>query len=344
MTPLLHPLSHLIPGGRPEPPDFESTLPGEHPLPAAHAQQAIEAGSSSFAAAARLFDAATRESTVLLYAWCRHCDDVIDGQTLGHGQVDAHHEHHAEGDGPIERLAALEAATLAACVPGAAPTHPVFAGLAEVVGRHQLPTELLLEHLDGFRMDVEARRYESFADTLLYCYRVAGIVGLLMARVMGARDPAALDHACDLGIAFQLTNISRDIVEDAQIGRVYLPADWLAAAGIGPGEAIVAPAHRAALAAVAARLVEAAEPYYRSSLSGLGSLPWRSAWSVATARDVYRAIGRKVRQQGPRAWDARVATSTLDKLWFIARGAAVALAARRLEFAERDRQLWQRPH
>lgn len=338
-------VARLVHGAGLDPLDFGATLPGEHPLASAHAHQAIEAGSSSFASAARLFDAATRESTVLLYAWCRHCDDVIDGQTLGHGQVENHDQRSdADADDPRARLAELERATLEACAPGAVPLHPVFAGLAEVVRRHELPPHMLLGHLDGFRMDVEVRRYETFADTLLYCYRVAGIVGLLMARVMGARDPAVLDRACDLGIAFQLTNISRDIVEDAQVGRVYLPAEWLVEAGIGPDEPLASPVHRDALAAVAARLVEAAEPYYRSSLSGLAMLPWRSAWSVATARDVYRAIGRKVKQQGPRAWDARVRTSTLDKLWFIARGAAVALAARRLDFAARDVQLWQRPH
>jgi len=94
----------------------------------------------------------------------------------------------------------------------------------------------------------------------------------------------------------------------------------------------------------ATRLVEAADPYYASALGGIGALPLRSAWSVATARDVYRAIGHEVKRRGSHAWDARVSTTTLDKLWFVARGAAVALAARTLPEGSRDARLWQRPH
>ncbi len=309
----------------------------------AHAERAIEAGSSSFAAAARLFDVTTRESTLLLYAWCRHCDDVIDAQASGHARpasaapavVDA-------SDTPLSRLIALEDATVRACdgTPDAA--DPVFAGLAAVVRRHGLEAPLLHEHLRGFRMDIEGARYETLADTLLYCYRVAGVVGLLMARVMGVRDPALLDRACDLGIAFQLTNIARDVVEDAGIGRVYLPAEWLREAGVVPDE-LGEPRHREALAAVAARLVEAAEPYYTSALAGIGALPLRSAWSIATARGVYRAIGRHVKARGGHAWDVRVATSGLEKIWLTARGGAVALATRAGAAPQRAQTLWQRP-
>ena len=108
-------------------------------------------------------------------------------------------------------------------------------------------------------MDVRGYRYQTLDDTLLYCYRVAGVVGLMMARVMGAEAEPTLDRACDLGLAFQLTNIARDIVEDAQIGRVYLPAEWLAEVGI-PEEEVALPQHRAALATLAARLVDLAEP------------------------------------------------------------------------------------
>jgi phytoene synthase len=302
----------------------------------AHGSQTIAAGSSSFASAARLFDEATRQSTVMLYAWCRHCDDVIDGQSLGHGQREGSRA------GNLQRLVQLEEETRLAC-DGLPTDNPVFAGLGEVVRRHKLPVSLLMEHLNGFRMDVVETRYDTISDTLLYCYRVAGVVGLLMARVMGTRDATALDRACDLGMAFQLTNIARDIVEDAEIGRIYTPGEWLEDAGI-PRDELAQPWHRSALAQVAAQLVETADPYYESALSGLGALPLRSAWSVATARDVYRAIGRKVKERGEQAWDARVATSTLDKLWFVARGAAVALAMRTLPPDPRSNSLWQRPH
>ena len=310
--------------------------PGEPGVsPSAHGMQTIEAGSSSFAAAARLFDKSTRESTVMLYAWCRHCDDVIDGQQLGHGRRQS-----IQADDSL-RLAELERATLRACF-GEPDEDPVFAGLGEVVRRHRLPPELLLEHLAGFRMDVDRARCETLADTLLYCYRVAGAVGLMMARVLGTRDPETLDRACDLGIAFQLSNIARDVIEDAAVGRIYLPTQWLAEAGI-PVDQIAEAVHRDALAAVVARLVAAADPYYASAVSGIGALPFRSAWSVATARDVYRAIGRKVEQRGPRAWDERATTSSFAKAWFTVRGALVAVAARRRVSDRRAENLWQRP-
>ena len=190
-----------------------------------HAEQSIAVGSKSFAAAAKLFAPETRESAVLLYAWCRHCDDVIDGQELGHGQVDG--DRRAGG----ERLAELERLTRAAY--GDEPLQaPAFAAFQRVVRRHGIPLALPLDHLAGFRMDVEERVYVELEDTLEYCYHVAGVVGVMMARIMGAEDEETLDRACDLGMAFQLTNIARDIVEDARIGRVYLPRLWLDELGV----------------------------------------------------------------------------------------------------------------
>jgi phytoene synthase len=321
---------------RPPVGEFEARTADDDAALVAAATQAIEVGSGSFASAARLFDEATRESTVMLYAWCRHCDDVIDGQEMGHGQREGSRENN------LQKLLELEEQTRRACA-GQRCDHPAFEGLAEVVRRHKLSVDLPLAHLSGFRMDVEDVRYRSMADTLLYCYRVAGVVGLMMAKVMGARDAATLDRACDLGIAFQLTNIARDVVEDAAIGRVYLPEEWLVDAGI-PVDRLAEPQYREALAGVAARLVEAADPYYASSVPGIGALPLRSAWSVATARGVYRAIGRKVKQRGSHAWDVRVSTTSFDKLWFAARGVAVAVAAKSLNVGGRSDRLWQRPH
>ena len=300
------------------------------------ATQAIKAGSKSFAAAARLFDETTRQSAVMLYAWCRHCDDVVDGQQLGHGQ-----QHGDRSDG-VARLAALEQATLAACA-GQLSGNPVFDGLAEVVRRHGIPETCLLEHLAGFRMDVEALHYASLDDTLAYCWRVAGVVGVMMAMVMGNRNPATLDRACDLGMAFQLTNIARDVVEDAAIGRIYLPANWLRAEGIMTPDDVLDLRLRPALGRVAARLVDTADPYYRSAVAGIGELPLRSAWSIATARGIYRDIGRKVKAHGAHAWDQRIATTRMDKCWFLARGAAVAMVAPSLDPRPRAEQLWKRP-
>ncbi|WPB55821.1 phytoene/squalene synthase family protein [Xylophilus sp. GOD-11R] len=301
-----------------------------------HGTAAITQGSHSFAAAAKLFDPAVRESAVMLYAWCRHCDDVIDGQSLGYTRS------RGTWQPGQSALAGLRVATRRASE-GDAGDDPVFAGIGEVVRRCGLPPHYLDQHLDGFAMDVEGRRYRTLADTLTYCWHVAGVVGVMMCHVMGSRAPATLDRACDLGIAFQLTNIARDIVEDAGVDRIYLPADWLAAEGLPTDASLAAPEHRAALARVARRLVEAAEPYYASAYDGLGDLPWRSAWSIATARGVYRAIGRKVLARGPAAWDSRAGTNRLEKLGWVVLAALQATASRWRRPRPRDAALFRRP-
>lgn len=300
------------------------------------AERTMATGSRSFSLASRLMDPHTRAGTTLLYAWCRYCDDVIDGQTLGHDQ-----RFGARGNAAL-RLAHLQERTLDACA-GQPGRDPVFRGLAEVVRRHAIPARLLQEHLAGFGMDVHGTHYASLDDLLVYCWRVAGVVGVMMARIMGVTREETLDRACDLGLAFQLTNIARDVLEDARIGRVYLPADWLAQEGMGGLQQVLDPAHREGLARVTARLVAQAEPYYRSARAGIADLPMRCAWSIATARSVYRHIGHEVVRRGTRALETRVATGPVEKLWFLARSAGVALAAPHLQAPARDPQLFQRP-
>ncbi|CAM3879929.1 All-trans-phytoene synthase/15-cis-phytoene synthase [Pseudomonas reidholzensis] len=301
----------------------------------AHAERSIAVGSKSFAAAARLFAPSTRRSAMLLYAWCRHCDDVIDGQQAGHAAV-ALAPHQAR-----QRLLELQAQTDAACR-GAEVSEPVFAALREVARQHAIPRQEAFDLLEGFAQDVSGQRYHTLEDTLGYCYPVAGVVGLMMARIMGVRDAAVLDRACDLGLAMQLTNIARDIVDDAKVGRCYLPETWLAELHI-PGDALTAAEHRPALAHLARRLVEHAEPYYASAQAGLGALPWRSAWAVATAGLVYRQIGLKVRKAGGQAWDGRLSTSKAEKLVALAGGLWRALTRRLHRYPPRDPRLWQRP-
>lgn len=299
-----------------------------------HATQTIRAGSKSFAAASRLFEPDTRRSAVLLYAWCRHCDDVIDGQLLGVGRSPAIQTPASE------RLAELVAATQSAFA-GEPATDPAFAAFQEVALKHRIPQRYALDHLRGFAMDVEDREYRGIEDTLDYCYHVAGVVGVMMAIIMGARDAATLDRACDLGIAFQLNNIARDIVEDAAIGRCYLPSQWLDEFAIAPSE-LAAERHRASLAILARRLIELAEPYYSSALDGLPALPFRSAWAVATAHGVYRQIGVRVVERGADAWNSRTFTSRADKLRLAAQGYWVVLTARRRTARPRP-ALYQRP-
>jgi phytoene synthase len=299
-----------------------------------HATRTIEVGSKSFAAAAKLFDAHTRRSVLMLYAWCRHCDDVVDGQELGFNVAQARH------DAPAA-LALLEEQTRRAYA-GEPMLDPAFAAFQEVALRHRIAPRYAFDHLAGFAMDVADARYETFEDTLRYCYHVAGVVGLMMASIMGAHDEDVLDRACDLGLAFQLTNIARDIVEDARMGRCYLPAQWLREAGI-PRAELAEPRHRAALAQLAARLVDAAEPYYDSAREGVKALPLRSAWAIASARNVYRQIGIEVKRRGERAWDERAGTSKAAKMWLLVKGGAAALSSRGRALRPRPQGLWRRP-
>lgn len=299
----------------------------------------IRAGSKSFALASRLFDRETRQRVWDLYAWCRHCDDVIDGQTLGHGRL-----HRAP---ETAALAALRASTERA-IAGDRDLAAPFAGLAKVVAATALPAVFLRQHLDGFAMDVAARRYDAIDDTLEYCYGVAGVVGLMMAWIMGVRDADPLLRGCDLGLAFQLTNIARDIGDDLDAGRIYLPESWLrdAAVTLVPGHPLTADDARR-LRPVVARLLDEADRYYASAWYGMPYLTWRSAWAVATARRVYREIGREVRRRGRRAWETRVSTSRASKVTglVIGLGEAAWLAAGRGAAGAPDRRgLWVPPH
>mgnify|MGYP001826094355 CR=1 FL=1 len=300
-------------------------------------RRTIEKGSKSFALAARLFAPRTREGAFLLYAWCRHCDDVTDEQVLGfRGAAPA-------AATAADRLAALERETRRALA-GEAVTEPPFAALQEVVRRHHIPPRHPLDHLKGFAWDVEGVGYETLDDCCRYCYHVAGVVGVMMAYVMGAQGEDTLDRASDLGLAFQMTNIARDVMDDAAAGRVYLPGEWLREAGVPPDE-IARPEHRDAVHSVAVRLLDEAEGYYASARVGVARLPLRSAWAVATAGRVYRDIGRLVRERGARAWDQRASTGRGRKLALAMVGAADAVLSRHgtgREPAPRS-GLWTRP-
>jgi len=282
------------------------------------AERIIAAGSKSFAAAARLFRPAMRRDVTLLYAWCRHCDDVTDGQQLGHGRSrPADHE-------TIRRL---KADSIAACSGKPGDALP-FRALAEVARRHRLPVRLVTDHIAGFERDVAGWRPATTDELLEYCYFVAGAVGIAMARIMGVGERATLVRASDLGLAFQLTNIARDIVDDARAGRCYVPDQWLRRAGLRPQE-IGDPEARPRVFALVRRLVATAEPYYASARIGERALPARAAWAIATARGVYRDIGVQVVRRGPEGLGRRAVTSSGRKAWRMA-GAGVETLAGRL--------------
>jgi 15-cis-phytoene synthase len=282
-----------------------------------YSRQSIARGSTSFAAASKLFDAQTRERAWLLYAWCRKCDDMADGQDHGGAM--------AIVEDPAARLAAIRDLTHQA-LGGNATDDPAFDALAIVAKESGLTRQMANAVIDGFALDAADWRPRTEDDLMRYCYHVAGAVGVMMAVVMGVApdDDATLDRACDLGLAFQLANIARDIAEDAAAGRCYVPGDWLREANIPP-EQIMAPQHRIALTALAKRLCDNSERYEASARIGAASLPFRSRWAVLAAAGIYGDIARKVRSQGAKSFEQRVYSSKPAKLAGVAKAGAQAL-------------------
>ncbi len=220
-------------------------------------------------------------------------------------------------DDPQARLAQIRTLTERALL-GIGRLPPAFEGLKVVADECRIPRRYMDDLIAGFALDAEGWRPQSEADLMRYCYHVAGSVGCMMAIVMGVEpdDSATLDRACDLGLAFQLANIARDITEDASAGRCYLPADWLAEAGIDP-DAVMAPEKPGRPRPIwpsASRTLAAA--YERSARHGTPALPRRSAWAVLSAAAIYGAIARKVAANPARALEARVYTSRVEKAGF----------------------------
>ena len=298
------------------------------------AQRTIAAGSKSFRFASQIFGLATRERSWLLYSWCRACDDITDGQTLGHDAVPV--------DDPATRIAFLRAQTDAALAgqpTGLAP----FDALAVVAAETHIPADLPHDHLAGFARDAAGWTPTSQDDLLSYCYQVAGAVGVMMAHVMGV-DPAApnardtLDRAADLGIAFQLANIARDIVDDARVGRSYIPTDWdrPEQESLDPLD----PAQRDRLVAIAQRLADLAHRYRASSKVGAARLPFRSRWAVLSAAAIYGEVATRAVELGPRAWDKRISIYRAEKFMLVAGAGIEALLPPR-KFSREG--LWTRP-
>jgi len=257
----------------------------------------IQNGSKSFSLASRLFEPEIRDAACLLYGWCRYVDDAIDESSEGKKESLVLNEIKQETELAFQ---------------GRPSQKLVFQALAEVAAQHQIPSYYAMELLEGMKMDCEGKRYQSFEELSLYCYRVASCVGLMMSHVMGLSDEGALKNASDLGMAMQLTNIARDIVTDAQNDRVYLPLSWLEEVAMSP-EDVLNPAYRSQVAFLVKRLLKQADRYYQSGVRGLVFLPWRSSWAVALAACVYRQIGREVKRRGARAWDSRTVVSGCQK-------------------------------
>jgi len=237
-------------------------------------------GSRSFHIASQFLPLTLRESACGLYAFCRIADDLVD-----------------LGDDPHQALQTLHR-RLDLIYAGAPENQPVDRVLSQVVTDHGLPRALLDALLEGFEWDATNRRYETLDDVLEYGARVAGTVGVMMAILMGVRDVHALARAADLGVAMQLTNICRDVGEDARAGRLYLPRSLLRQQGIDPEDLIRNPRPSPALTAVLIRMLGEADKRYQRADEGIRQLPRRCRPGILAARRLYAEIGHKVAQTG----------------------------------------------
>jgi len=304
----------------------------------ATASESIGRGSKSFAMASRLFDRKTRERAWLLYAWCRACDDLADGQDHGEARQML---SDADAEAQLQVIRLRTAKALAGHWVGDA----AFDALRIVVAETAMPHRFVWDVVEGFALDAAGWRPRSEADMLRYCYHVAGAVGCMMAVVMGVspEDEAVLTRACDLGMAFQLANIARDVEADDRIGRCYLPEEWLVEMDIPPGQHMKPP-FRPRLTVLARRLAKCAAEFEARARGGTPALSFRSAWAVLAAAGIYGDIARKVAAIGDHAWDHRVRIGTFAKIGWIARAAVQAFGRKRLYANMKfTAPVWERP-
>ena len=236
-------------------------------------------GSKSFAAASRVLPRRVRDAAAVLYAFCRVADDAVD-EGVEEDRVDrlrsrlAHVYAGRDLQGPVERA------------------------FADVVRLHALPIEIFEAMLEGFAWDAGGRSYETLSDVLAYSARVASTVGAAMTAIMGKREPHMVARACDLGLAMQLTNIARDVGEDAAMGRLYLPAEWLREEGVDPAAFLREPKPHPGVLRVVLRLLDEADALYERAGAGIAALPADVRPAIYAARFVYADIGRVIRTKG----------------------------------------------
>jgi phytoene synthase len=257
---------------------------------------AIRRGSKSFHLASLMLPSPTRQAARALYAFCRHSDDLIDAPRSGLPALERLRQR-------LDQIYAGEPAPFAC-----------DRAFARAVEEHGIPKPVVEALLDGFAMDLDGRRYQTLEDLKAYATCVAASVGLMMAAVMGVSDRFALARAADLGLAMQLTNIARDVGEDARNGRLYLPLDWLVERNIDPDAFLLNPDFSPALGEVVRRLLQEADRHYRLGHAGIESLPPACRHAIRTAAFVYEDIGTGIAANGFDSVSRRARTTLSRKL------------------------------
>lgn len=272
-----------------------------------HCRAVIKTGSLSFHAASKLLPAAVRDPALALYAFCRLADDEVD-----------------EGNNKTRAVLDLQT-RLDLAYAGTPRNAPEDRAFAAIIDAFDMPRALPDALLEGLAWDADERRYDDLSGVISYSARVASAVGVMMCVLMRVTDPNALARACDLGVAMQLTNIARDVGEDAREGRLYLPLEWLADAGMTPEAFFDNPAPTAATRAMTRRLLAEARRLYLRSEAGIAALPSGARSGIFAARFIYAGIGKEVRRQGFDNITKRAHTSKPQKLgWLMHAGLRAA--------------------
>ncbi len=262
-------------------------------------RDALARGSKSFHVAWRLLPSRLRDPIASFYGFCRVTDDAVD-----------------ESADPVAALAHCVTRTDGIFASRPEP-HPIDRAFARTVARFSLPRAPIDALLDGYRWDVEKRIIVTRSDLVAYAVRVAASVGVVSTYLMGERDRSTLARAADLGIAMQLTNIARDVGEDAHHGRTYLPRTWLDEEHVSTTSR-----HDAALGRVVRRLLDEADTLYAQAEPGIAALPADCRPAIRAASRLYREIGQIVRENGYDAVSGRASTSPLRKALVVARSLA----------------------
>ena len=260
----------------------------------------MQGGSKTFFAASRLLPLRVRAAAIALYAFCRVADDLVD-----------------EGGDASANLHILQQ-RLDLIYAGEPSDSVEDQALAIVVQQHQLPRVLLDALLEGFAWDAAGRRYETLEELHGYCARVAGTVGAMMCWIMGSRAERTLARACELGVAMQLTNIARDVGEDARNARLYLPRQWLQQAGVDAAAWLAQPVCNAAIQDLTERLLEEADGLYLQAQAGIAELPPDCRAAILAASSIYGEIGQQLRREGLDSVHHRTVVSTRRKLVLLA--------------------------
>lgn len=283
----------------------------------------IQKHSRSFSLAAKLLPKNVRADVEKLYAWCRWCDDAIDEAT--------------DKSAAATRLELLRT-DVQRIYAGELPHHPASKWLQSLVRQYNIPIDWPLDLLRAMETDLTNPVLETVDELMLYCYQAAGTVGLMMCRVMGVTDLAALSRAKALGMAMQLTNIARDVREDWQLGRRYIPKTWLS---LVPGKELM-PSNPEVQPAVA-QLLELADKLYVEGNAGLKFLPDGVRFAIRVAGKVYRQIGCEIRRQDFAVMSHRVFVPAKQKIWLVGTCVAEEASFRCQRLVRQARQLFTQP-